>query len=396
MENPIDRLTTGVSDAELERRWQAAREVMLRHKLDYLLMRNDEEFLGGYIRWFSDMPARHSYPMTVIFDADEGLTTITCSPSPPADPFPPAFALRGVKKRLGAPYFASVHYTAHMDAELAAGELKAKKGAVVGLVGRTSIPITFYEHLVKELPGHAFVDVTDDIDRVMVPKSLEEQALIRQTAALQDKAMDHLKKVIKPGMRDFEVLAEAQYSVVRDGSERQLILVSSAPPVNNAKYQFRRFQNRVIKEGDRVAVLIETNGPGGFYTEIGRMFCLGGPPQELVDAFSLAVEAQRVSLDRLKPGVSPAEIAAANDEFLTARGFFPERRLYAHGQGYNLVERPLIRRDEPMLIEEGMNITVHPFVVSDNIWASVCDNYLVTASGPGPCLHRTPKELIVL
>ena len=57
MDDPRERLTTGVSDAELERRWQAAREVMRRRKLDYLLMRNDEEFLGGYIRWFSDVPA---------------------------------------------------------------------------------------------------------------------------------------------------------------------------------------------------------------------------------------------------------------------------------------------------------------------------------------------------
>ena len=41
-------------------------------------------------------------------------------------------------------------------------------------------------------------------------------------------------------------------------------------------------------------------------------------------------------------------------------GYRPERRLYAHGQGYDLVERPLIREDEPMKIKAGMNITVHP------------------------------------
>jgi len=67
MEDPRERLTTSVSDAELERRWSAAREVMREYKIDYLLMRNDETFLGGYVRWFSDFPANHSYPFTVIF-----------------------------------------------------------------------------------------------------------------------------------------------------------------------------------------------------------------------------------------------------------------------------------------------------------------------------------------
>jgi hypothetical protein len=60
MEDPRQRLTTSVSTGELERRWKAAREVMKEQKIDYLIMRNDEEFIGGYTRWFIDMPARHS------------------------------------------------------------------------------------------------------------------------------------------------------------------------------------------------------------------------------------------------------------------------------------------------------------------------------------------------
>ncbi|GAH16935.1 unnamed protein product, partial [marine sediment metagenome] len=76
MEDPKQRLTTCISDAELERRWTAAREMMREHKIDYLIVRNDEEFLGGYVKWFTDLPARHSYPFTVIFPVDEEMTLI--------------------------------------------------------------------------------------------------------------------------------------------------------------------------------------------------------------------------------------------------------------------------------------------------------------------------------
>jgi hypothetical protein len=168
--------------------------------------------------------------------------------------------VRGVKQRLGAPYFASAFYTTYMDADLAAGVLKEKKGATVGLVGRTSIPISFYEHLTQQLPdGYRFVDATDDLDRIKVPKSPEEQELIRRTAAIQDAAWN-ISKNIRPGMRDFEVLAEVQYP----WSGRQRTPVDPGllrPFVDPNKYQFRHFQNRVIKEGDRVAVLVETNAP---------------------------------------------------------------------------------------------------------------------------------------
>jgi len=301
-----------------------------------------------------------------------------------------------VKRRLGAPYFESVHYTSTYDAELAVGALKEKKRPTIGWVGRAYIPITFYEYLRKHLVGSKFVDVTDDIDQIKVIKSPEEIELIKGTAALQDAAMEHVRKSIRPGRRDFEILAEAQYSCVMHGSERQLILAGSGVPGAPNKWQFRHLQNRVIREGNQFSILIETNGPAGFYTELGRIFSLGKPSQELQDAFGTALEAQKVSVEMLKPGASPKDILEANNRFLQKSGYLPERRLYAHGQGYDLVERPLIRDDEPMNIRAGMNLTIHPFATNATVWAGVTDNYLVTDEGASPCLHKAPKEIIVV
>jgi len=396
MEDPRERLTTAISTSELERRWNLAREVMRERKIDYLILRNDEEFLGGYVRWFSDFSARHSYPFTVIFPIDDGMTLITCGAPPPSDAFPPQWAVRGVKQRLGAPYFPSIHYTSTMDAELVVGVLKEKKRPTIGLVGRSFMPVTFYEYIRKHMVGSKFIDATEEIDRLKVIKSPEEIELIKGTARAQDIAMEHVRKSIRPGRRDFEILAEAQYSMVTQGSERQLILVGSTPKGTAGRWQFRHFQNRMIKEGDQVSVLIETNGPGGFFTELGRVFSLGTPSQALVDAMGIAIEAQRVSLDLLKPGAAPKDLWDANNEFLTKRGYPPERRLYAHGQGYDLVERPAIRYDEPMKIQAGMNLTIHPFAIGDNAWAVVTDNYMVTENGPSECLHKTQKEVIVI
>jgi Xaa-Pro aminopeptidase len=396
MEDPKQRLVTSISTAELERRWKAVREMMRDRNFDYLVMRNDEEFLGGYVKWFTDIPARHSYPYTVIFPVDEEMTLIYPGPNPPGDPGPPPWAVRGVKRRLGAPYFASIHYTSYYDAELAVGVLREKKGATIGLVGRSYIPVTFFEYLKEHLTGARFEDATDHIDRIKVIKSPEELELIKATAELQDRAIEHLKTFIRPGLRDFEVYAEAHYHTTLSGSERQLILVGSGPPGTAVPFTSRHLQNRVIKEGDQISVLIEVNGPGGLYTEIGRIFSIGKPSQELQEAFQVSVEAQELTVRLLKPDADPKEIWDANNAFLEKNGYFPERRLYAHGQGYDLVERPLIRYDEPMKIKAGMNLTVHPAAVTESVWGSLTDNYLVTEGGAGPCIHKTPKEIIVI
>ncbi len=369
---------------------------MRENKIDFLLMRQDEEFLGGYVKWFSDLSARHSYPFTVIFPVDDEMTLIAVGAPSPGEPYPPSWAVRGVKKRLSAPYFSSVHYTSDYDAELAVGVLKEKKRATIGLVGRSSIPVTFCEYLEKHLVGYKFVDMTDQVDQIKVLKSPEEIELIKKTAALQDAAIDHVRKVLKPGRRDFEIHAEAHYSTTMNGSERGLVIVGSGRPGTPVPLQHRHYQNRVIREGDQVSLLVEVNGPGGFYTELGRIFSIGSPPQELQDAFGVAVEAQQLTLNLLKPGANPRDVIEANNDFLQKKGYLPERRLYAHGQGYDLVERPLIRQDEPMKIKAGMNITVHPMAIKTTVWGSVCDNYLVTEQGVSPCLHKTPKEIIIV
>ena len=86
------------------------------------------------------------------------------------------------------------------------------------------------------------------------------------------------------------------------------------------------------------------------YTEIARTIVLGKASNELIDGFESMKEAQAHTLRLLKPGASCARgRRQATTTTCAARGLPPELRLYAHGQGYDLVERPLIRADETMI-----------------------------------------------
>jgi Xaa-Pro aminopeptidase len=390
-------VTKSISDRELERRWKEVRKRMEEAKLDFLVMQNDNEWLGGYVKWFTDVPAKNAQPHTVLFPVDEEMTTITHGGKPPGDMGPPAWTLRGVKTRLTAPFFRSAAYTHTYDAELAVDVLKAKKRAKIGILGKGTLSAAFYMHLVENLRGATFVEVSDMVDVIKAVKSDEEIELIRKTASLQDRAVEYAKKAIRPGRRDSEIIADIIHHVTDLGSEEQLVLGGSGPLGQAVPIRKRHFQNRVVKAGDQFSLLIEVNGPGGMYTEIGRIFYVGSNvPSQLSDAADLAVEIQKATLKMIQPGADPAEIWHANNELLRREGFLPETRLYAHGQGYDLVERPLIRDDEPMKLQAGMNITVHPTVGSDRVWVWVCDNYLVTKTGVSKCLHKTPKEIIAV
>jgi Xaa-Pro aminopeptidase len=391
--DPKEALTLGVSDQELERRWKLVRAGMKDKGIDALIMQDSNEHLGGFVKWFTDISARNGYPMSVVFPVDDLMTIVVSGGRPPTDKGPPAWQLRGIKRGLTAPYFPSINYSSTYDAELVAETLKDRKKGKFGILGRGKIPIGFYEYLLKNLPEATFVDATDLVDEIKAVKSPEEIELIMKTTALQDEVVVYARRVIKPGRRAFEIVADLVHKAILLGSEEQLVLAGSAPFGQAAPYQKRQYMNRVVRENEPFNLLIEVNGPGGMYAELGRTFFTGPVPAELSDAYELCKEAQKVSLGLLKAGADPKTIWDANNEFLIRHGKAAETRLYAHGQGYDLVERPAIRDDEPMKLKANMNIVVHPTIASERIWVSVCDNYLITENGVSPCLHKTPQEI---
>jgi Xaa-Pro aminopeptidase len=390
-----ERILTWISDAELERRWRAVRQEMAARKLDALVMQNASDWLGGYVKWFTDLPANNGYPRTVIFHRDAPMTVIEMGPRGGKRSFNGGDGInRGVGEIRYSPSFLSVEYTGDYDAKIALEVLRERGCKTVGIVGGAGMPHGFIAEVEEAIKGSsAVLEATEFVDHLKAVKSPEEIKLIRAAAEMQDEIFAKVLAHIKPGMRDIDVTAYAQYEGQRLGSEQGIFLGGSAPLGQASVFRGRHLQGRTLKAGDQLALLIENNSPGGFYTEIARTIVLGKASNELIDGFEAMKEAQAHTLSLTKPGVDCAEIAAAHDQFMRSRGLPIEARLYAHGQGYDMVERPLIRGDETMRLEAGMNLAVHPGYESASQWAVICDNYLVETAGVSDCLHRTEKKI---
>jgi len=388
-----ERLQTPVSDAELARRWNAVRKAMEERQLDALVMQNNNDWLGGAVKWFTDFPAVNGYPRSVIFHRADWMTVIDMGARggrrrlDGKDP-----VHRGVGEVLTTAAFTSIAYTDGYQAERVLEDLKRRDYRRIGLVGAGAMPHGFVARIEQGLPAE-FVDATDFIDRLKAIKSAEEIALIRRCARMQDEIFAKVAAKIRPGMRDTEVTALAQYEGRLLGSVQGLFLGSSAPLGQRSDFVDRHQQGRTLQAGEHFSLLIENSGPGGQYTEIARTMVLGKASNELIDGFEAMREAQDYTLAMMKPGASCRDIANAHDAYMKQHGFPPEIRLYAHSQGYDMVERPMIRADETMPIEASMNFAVHPGYDTATMWTTICDNYMVEATGVGPCMHKTEKKV---
>jgi len=387
-----------VSTAELERRWAAVREIMADAGVEVLVMQANNDYMGGYVRYFTDLPAENGYPVTVVFPREEEMTVVRHGPLGEFLQIPPGGdgVLRGVKTALHTSHFVSASFSRHYDAELVTKALRPWADTTIGVLGSASISMATADYLRAELHRANFVHLDDEVDAVRAVKSEEERDHIRATARLQDAAMAAAFAAVEPGRRDCEIASIAQHCATNLGSEQGIYWCNSTPPGQPGRTASRHSQNRVMQEGDIFQLMIETNGPAGMYTEIGRTCVLGRAPQQLVEEYEFSLAAQDFCVSLMSPGKSAAEAAEAYNAFMRDNGRNEEKRIHCHGQGTDLVERPLVRHDENWVLREHMNIAVHPRHVRNGFSSWVCDNFLITSDNQSEHLHQFDRALVEL
>ena len=347
-----ERLNHPISTAELERRWTAIRAAMAREGVDVLIAQASNDFMGGYVKYLTDLPATNGYVTTVVFPIDEPMTLIGQGPFGMDLQLPEGGdgVRRGVGRVLTTPSYASAHYTAAHDAELAARALQRfadrhRRACSAPRRSRTRSSTRLRTGALREA---RFLDASDLVDPIKAVKSDEEIALVRMCAAMQDEAMRAAFAALRPGMRELEVAAVAEQVGHSLGSEQGLFLSFSGPAGTPGQIVNRHLQHRALAAGDQFSLLIENNGPGGYYCELGRSAVLGTATPQMKEQQRVLLEVQQFCVDQLRPGADCARIFEDYNAHMRSRGLPEERRVHFHGQGYDMVERPLVRFDETM------------------------------------------------
>src|SRR5580704_1342470 len=161
-----ERVATRISTAELERRWAAVRREMAARGIDALVMQNASDWLGGYVKWFTDVPAHNDYPRTVIFHRDDLMTLVEMGATGRRDQLGGNDVNNpGIGEIIYSPSFFSVAYTHDYDPLLVADELARRGYRTIGLIGRGALPSGLVDAIRSKVAA-ALVDASDLVDRI--------------------------------------------------------------------------------------------------------------------------------------------------------------------------------------------------------------------------------------
>jgi len=257
--------------------------------------------------------------------------------------------------------------------------LGLEKGAM-GVVGMTNIlPSCDYQILTRELPKARFKDGTELLDGVRMVKSQEEIAMIQETTDIADACYARLLEVLRVGMDELEVMAEIQKLLARRGVEDVLILTAKGP-------SFPGFIDHpgpyVFKDGDHYIFSVEISGPSGYWSQIVRPVCLGRPAPQYKRIFEVGKAAVQTGVANLVPGKRIGELARAVSEEVR-KGGFKTGLWCGHGMGMDVGDAPGLFEESPIEFKEGMIITIHPHVMSQDGKAGLLlgDTFVVQRGG---------------
>lgn len=385
-----ERWRFAISDEELARRWDKVRAAMAEEEIDCLVLNAYDNMLGGYLRWFTDIPVA-DYPLSVLFHREDDMTFIGHGGT--GGRSIAASLARGIGDAPATPMMPTLYYTDRYVPDLMIESIRKHGYKKVGFVALATIPANMYKYLTEELHGVEFVDATEMVDYIKAIKSPEEIQRIRWSAAVHDKLYAAMPAIFRPDRYEYEITNDIRALGGELGAEC-IVNISIGTDPNTPVKGVVPWQYRRTKMGDKMFCLIELNGPGGYYSEALRTLVLGEPPKEYVDAAETAAKCLDLIASMMKPGAKCSDLFRANNEYLVAHGYLPEGRLFGHGQGYDMVERPAFVPAETMELAENMYVACHPGAVTDKVVGLSCSNFLITKDG---CerVTTTPNGLIV-
>ena len=171
-----ERLNRPISDGELERRWHAVRSAMETAGIDVLIAQANNDFMGSYVKWLTDLPATQGYFQTVVFPRDAGMVMIGQGGFGHDVAVPPEGdgTRRGVARVMTTPSYATSGFAHANETELTLKALAPYAGGTIGLVGVATLPWVLVDGLKHALTRATFVDASDLVDRIKAIKSDEE------------------------------------------------------------------------------------------------------------------------------------------------------------------------------------------------------------------------------
>jgi Xaa-Pro dipeptidase len=392
------------SIAERDRRWKAVRDLMRRDKIDVIVTPQNSGHSADYqadTRYLTHCGGGEP-DVAAVFPLEGEVTAIATSAAPRWPTVQDwTQDVREARRNYGRAIVDRLK------------ELNLERGRI-GITGlgeiegtRTPEGTIFYgtwKQIREAFPNAELVDATEILAEVRYVKSHEEIDVLAKSMEIVELAIQAEIDAARPGVKDWEVWAAAQYAMMRNGSEMPVhcFWVSG----KNPKRTLTRPSMRILERGDVIINELEASWIGYRSQGVQPVFVEAVNPVQ-----AELIKVQREIFNRvvecLKPGITVGELAEVTRK--TAEIVAPKSGpaagakgdLTMHGRGAG-DDSPIITpharspRQLALPMLENMVLVCKPSAISsDGEYTCQWGDTVVVTKNGGRRLGKRPHELAV-
>jgi len=226
-------------------------------------------------------------------------------------------------------------------------------------------------------------------------KEASELVQMRKAAILASDAVEGAIALLKPGVREFEVAAEIEYQMRKQGASgpafETIVAFAERAALPHARPTAKRLKRGHLVVLDLGAILNK------YCSDITRTVFVGKAPAKVKAWYQAVLEAQAAAIDKVGAGRTCGEVDAA------ARGVLAAHRLdqyfvhsTGHGLGLEVHEDPRVAKGQKTLLASGNVITIEPGVYVPGVGGIRIEDDVVVGKSGSEVLTRASRDFIEL
>jgi Xaa-Pro dipeptidase len=223
---------------------------------------------------------------------------------------------------------------------------------------RYFISLKDYQCLMNANPGLVVGDIGTTCYKLRSVKNEQEISHISKASSFLCEGMKAAYDAVKPGVKETEVLAEAEYAMRKAGSEGSTFRMQVLR--HDRQQLVHPYAGDYVIDNNQPVVIHLGASYKGYTAKMCRTVFLGKVEEETLAIYKLLIEAQKIALDALHPDAVSAEVYDKVYEFIHKHGY---GRMFMDHIGYGVGIRqsefyPIIGKGLDHVLKENMVVDV--------------------------------------